>query len=152
MHPQETLKVYQRGAGRSEISFRVRATNMGVSSSMGASKVLMWSLCLLFCVGDLVHCSEEKSQPKEHSNTEDPKAAEITAAADGVSEILDEYGKLPEKWMEYLPIQIATVGVFVTLILMVILFRNNTIGMYMLIGIVGALAAVLVTVMATHFY
>lgn len=75
---------------------------------------------------------------------------QVPGILEGVSDVLKSYGNLSQLSVEFLPIQIAAVGVFVTLVLLAYVYRQNKIGMYMLIGIVGILAAILITTLLTH--
>ncbi len=71
----------------------------------------------------------------------------MKAAADGLTEVLTAYGGIPIQALQLLPLEIATAGVFLTLFFLAYIMRRNKVGLYMIVGIVGVLGAILVTVL-----
>ena len=75
---------------------------------------------------------------------------QVPNVLEGISDVLKAYGTLPKLSMEFLPIQLAAVGIFVTLIFLAYMLRQSRTGMFLIIGIVGILAAILVYGLLEH--
>ncbi len=73
----------------------------------------------------------------------------MKAAADGLTEVLTAYGGIPIQALQLLPLVIATAFVFVILFLLAynMNMKGNNVGIYMIVGIVGVLGTILVTVL-----
>jgi hypothetical protein len=66
---------------------------------------------------------------------------------EGVSDVLKAYGDLPQTSMQYLPLQIATAGTFMTLIFLAYMLRKNKTGLFIVTGIIGILSAVIIYIL-----
>ena len=71
----------------------------------------------------------------------------MKAAADGLTEVLTAYGGIPIQALQLLPLVIATAFVFAILFLLAYFMKGNNVGIYMIVGIVGVLGTILVTVL-----